>query len=296
MLTSCPIGGRETMKQKHADYQLVPYPKMRRATAVVLRSFQRKPMMHGLIEVDVTTAREFLREHKARTGESLSFTAFIIGCVGKAVDEHKTVQAYRQGWKHLVVFDDVDVAIVIEHDVAGQKVPLLYVIRAANRKTFWEIHDEIRAIQVQDMAKSVLGFTALPFLPAVLFTRLLYRILRTFPQLHKRVVGTVGVTAVGMFGKGSGWGIPVAAASLAVTLGGLASKPGVIDGHIAIRDYLCMTLSFDHRITDGGPAARFAERLKELIESGYGLDDSMVASEQARARGTAHMGYVPKVF
>ena len=155
------------MKQKHADYQLVPYPKMRRATAAMLRSFQRKPMMHGLIEVDVTTAREFLREHKARTGESLSFTAFIIGCVGKAVDEHKTVQAYRQGWKHLVVFDDVDVATVIERDVAGQKVPLLYVIRAANRKTFREIHHEIRAYQVQDMAKSVLGFTTLPFLPAV---------------------------------------------------------------------------------------------------------------------------------
>lgn len=273
------------MKQKHADYRLVPYPKMRRAIAATLRSFQRKPMMHGLLEVDVTTAREFLREHKARTGESLSFTAFIIGCVGKAVDEHKAVQAYRQGWKYLVVFDDVDVATVIERDVAGQKVPLVYIIRAANRKTFREIHYEIRANQVQDMAKSVLGFTALPFLPAVLFTRLLYRILRTFPQLHKRVVGTVGVTAVGMFGKGSGWGIPVAAASLAVTLGGLASKPGVIDGNIAIRDYLCITLSFDHRITDGGQAARFANRLKDLIESGYGLDDSTVEPEQAEAQG-----------
>ncbi len=262
------------MRQKQADYQLVAYPKMRRATVAMLPSFQRKPMMHGLIEVDVTIARQFLREYKARTGESLSFTAFIIGCVGKAVDEHKNVQAYRQGWKHLVVFDDVDVATVIERDVAGQKVPLLYVIRAANRKILREIHHEIRAIQVQDTAKSVLGFTALPFLPAVFFTHLLYRMLRTFPRLHKRVVGTIGVTAVGMFGKGSGWGIPVAAASLAITLGGLASKPGVIDGQIAIRDYLCMTLSFDHRITDGGPAARFAERLKELIESGYGLDSA----------------------
>jgi pyruvate/2-oxoglutarate dehydrogenase complex dihydrolipoamide acyltransferase (E2) component len=273
------------MKQKHADYQLIPYPKMRRATTATLRSFQRKPMMHGLIEVDVTKAREFLREHKERTGESLSFTAFVIGCVGKAVDEHKAVQAYRQGWKHLVVFDDVDVATVIERDVEGQKVPLVYVIRAVNRKTFREIHHEIRAYQVQDTTKSVLGFTTFPFIPAALLTRILYRTLRTFPKLHKRVVGTIGVTAVGMFGKGYGWGIPVAAASLAITLGGLASKPGVIDGHIAIRDYLCMTLSYDHRITDGGPAARFAHRLKDLIESGYGLDDSKVEREQAVAPG-----------
>ena len=182
------------------------------------------------------------------------------------------------------MFDDVDVATVIERDVEGQKIPVAYVIRAVNHKTFREIHTEIRAFQVQETTKSVLGFTTLPFLPASLLTQILYRILRTFPHLHKRVVGTIGVTAVGMFGKGYGWGLPVAAASLAITLGGLATKPGVIDDHIAIRDYLCMTLSFDHRITDGGPAARFANRLKDLIESGYGLDDSTVEPEQAIAQ------------
>jgi pyruvate/2-oxoglutarate dehydrogenase complex dihydrolipoamide acyltransferase (E2) component len=30
-------------------------------------------------------------------------------------------------------------------------------------------------------------------------------------------------------------------------------------------------LSFDHDIVDGAPAARFAQHLKELLESGYGL-------------------------
>jgi hypothetical protein len=84
-----------------------------------------------------------------------------------------------------------------------------------------------------------------------------------------------------MFGKGYGWGVPVAAASLAITLGGLAAKPGVVEGHIVIREYLCMTLSFDHRITDGGPAARFANRLKELIESGYGLDEFTFEAERS---------------
>ncbi len=275
------------MKQKYdAEYYLIPYPKMRRANTAALRFFQRKPMMHGLLEVDVTKAREFLREQKNRTGERWSFTAFIIGCVGKAVDEQKAVQAYRQGRKHLLVFHDVDVATMIEHEVSGEKVPLLYVIRAVNRKSFREIHSEIRAHQAQEPSKSVLGFTAIPFLPSAFLTRVLYRILRTFPKLHKRVVGTIGVTAVGMFGKGYGWGVPVAAASLAITLGGLATKPGVVDGRIVIRDYLCMTLSFDHRITDGGPAARFANRLKELIESGYGLNDSTVEAEQSAVSAT----------
>jgi len=63
--------------------------------------------------------------------------------------------------------------------------------------------------------------------------------------------------------------------TLTVTLGGIAEKPGVVDGRIEIREYLSMTLSFDHDIVDGAPAARFTHRLKELIESGYGLNKDL---------------------
>ncbi len=93
-------------------------------------------------------------------------------------------------------------------------------------------------------------------------------------------MGTVGITAVGMFGKGAVWVIPLTGHTLYITLGGIGEKPGVVDGHIAIREYLSMTISFDHDIIDGAPAARFAERLKDLIEIGYGLDDSTAETEQ----------------
>lgn len=56
-------------------------------------------------------------------------------------------------------------------------------------------------------------------------------------------------------------------------------KPVFVGGHIAMREYLSLTISFDHDLIDGAPAARFTQRLKELIESGYGLDDPTVASE-----------------
>ena len=62
-------------------------------------------------------------------------------------------------------------------------------------------------------------------------------------------------------------------------------KPGVVDGHIAIREYLSLTISLNHDLIDGAPAARFTERLKDLIENGYGLPDSMVESELAGAKG-----------
>ena len=155
------------MKQKHDDYQVVPYTKIQRLLVPFLRSVQRTPTIHGLIEVDVTRARAFLRDHKAKTGESLSFTAFLATCLGKAVDENKSVQACRKGRKHLVLFDDVDVYTPIERDVAGQKQNITYIIRAANRKTFREIHHEIRAAQVEDVAKALEGSsTAMVSIPA----------------------------------------------------------------------------------------------------------------------------------
>jgi len=274
------------MKQNKDDYKVVPYPKLRRLEAVMLRSFQRKPLIHGLLEVDVTRARAFLREHKAKTGEALSFTAFLIACLGKAVDEHKAVQAIRLGRKHLIVFEDVDVETFIERDVAGQKQNMPYTVRAANHKTFREIHHEIRAAQVGDVAKALEDFfKAFQSLPAFLFGFLL-RIMTRYPQLGKRYGGTVGLTAVGMFGEGAGWGIPTATPTLYITVGGIGEKPGVVDGQIVIRDYLSLTISFDHDIIDGAPAARFTQRLKDLIESGYGLDVSTVESEQAVAPGT----------
>ena len=280
------------MRQKHVDYQVVPYPRLRRIIAVMLRSLQRAPMIHGLIEVDVTRARDFLREHKAKTGEALSFTAFLIACLGKAVEEHKDVQAYRKGRNQLILFEDVDVNTQIEHELHGQKLAMVYILRAANRKTFREIHHEIRAAQGEGVAQAVKGIKALNallILPTFLL-RIGYGVLwwigRRSPQLMKKYFGTVSLTAVGMFGKGAGWGIPIAGQTT-MTVGGIGEKPGVVDGQIAIREYLSLTISFDHEIIDGAPAARFIQRLKELIESGYGLEDSTEEMEQAGAEAVS---------
>jgi pyruvate/2-oxoglutarate dehydrogenase complex dihydrolipoamide acyltransferase (E2) component len=118
------------MKQQHSDDQVVLYPKIRRFMAAEFRSSHLTPMIHGLLEVDVSRARAFLREHKAKTGEALSFTAFLIACLAQAVEEHKVAQAMRLGRKHLILFAEVDVLTYIERGAA----PMPYIIRAANHK------------------------------------------------------------------------------------------------------------------------------------------------------------------
>jgi pyruvate/2-oxoglutarate dehydrogenase complex dihydrolipoamide acyltransferase (E2) component len=275
------------MKREQVDYKVVPNPKIRRWFAAAFRSAQHKPVMHGLVEVDVTRARELLHDHQAQTGESLSFTAFIIACLGKAVDENKAVQAFRKGSRHLIFFDEVDVYTLVERDIAGEIPLMANIIRAANRKTVGDIHREIRAAQVQDL-EEVRKW--LQFQPDLLFRPFFWgfsAIGKRYPHVWKKFVGTVGITAVGMFGKGAGWGIPPALPTLMVTVGGIGQKPVVVDGHLATRDYLSLTISFDHDIVDGAPAARFTKRLKELIESGYGLGASVVESQHAGAEPAA---------
>ncbi|MGZ3666132.1 MAG: 2-oxo acid dehydrogenase subunit E2, partial [Ktedonobacterales bacterium] len=63
----------------------------------------------------------------------------------------------------------------------------------------------------------------------------------------------------------------------------------LVDGHVTVREYLSLTISVDHEIVDGAPAARFTRRLKELIEGGYGLGDAaaIVEPEQAGVDGVS---------
>jgi hypothetical protein len=84
-----------------------------------MRSTHHKPMIHGLLEVDVTDARASLRDYQTRTGEPLSFTAFIIVCLAKAVDENKAVHALRWGSSRVILFADVDVLTWVERDVGA---------------------------------------------------------------------------------------------------------------------------------------------------------------------------------
>jgi hypothetical protein len=111
--------------------------------------------------------------------------------------------------------------------------------------------------------------------------RAFYRLVTKNPNLLRRYTASVLVTAVGMFGSGAGWGIPAASFSLTVTLGSVSKKPGVVEDQIVIREYLHVTLSFDHDIIDGAPVARFAEEFRTLIESGYWLVDVAAVPDRA---------------
>ena len=231
----------------------------------------QKHTVHGLTEFDVTRPREIIRQHKLQTGEALSFSAFFLACLGKAIDPDRQMHAYRNWRNQLVIFDAVDVNMLFEVEVDGKKTIRPHILRGVNQKSIQEIHQEIRAFQNEHKSsqesKFIEWFVRLPGFARRLFLWVLFK----NPQLIKDYYGTVLVTSIGMFGTGSGWGIPVPNHSLQLTLGGISEKPGVVDHRIEVREYLSVTISVDHDVIDGAPAARFTQRLKNLIENGDGL-------------------------
>jgi pyruvate/2-oxoglutarate dehydrogenase complex dihydrolipoamide acyltransferase (E2) component len=263
--------------------QIVAFPRLQHQAIDWMEFSHRKHTMYGLIEVDVTEARRAIKRHRVRAGTPVSLTAYMIYCLARAVAADPAMQAYRLGRRHLVLFGAVDVAIMVEREVEGARIPLPYIVRAAHGKTIDQIALELRAVQQCKPEAVALGsfpprlrwlfeygLSVWLALPAPV-RRLVWAWALADPYRRKRLTGTVGLTSVGMFGRGVGWGVTPMGHTLAVVVGGLSTRPVMVGASVESREYLCLTLTMDHDVIDGAPAARFTTRLKQLIESCAGL-------------------------
>ncbi len=260
---------------KRADHTVRPYPRNRLLMVDGGRLGRKKHTIHGLVEFDISHPRRVIQDYKAQTGEGPSFSAFLLVCIGQAIDMNKQMHAYRNGMNQLIIFDDVDVNTLFEVEVAGRKTIRPHIIRGVNRRSVWDIHHEIRAFQQEHTqsqeSKFIEWFVLLPGFARRACLTFLFK----NPHWIKDYYGTVLLTSIGMFGEGGGWGIPVSNHTLQITLGGIAEKPHIVDGRMETRETLSVTVTFDHDVVDGAPAARFTQRLKELVESGYGLSEPL---------------------
>ncbi len=232
--------------------------------------------MHGLFEVDISTARRLLAEHDP----PLSLTAFVIASLGRAVAAHPEVHAYRNWRGQLVQHRGVDVQTLIEVPTADGLFGLVHVVRDADRRGVAGISVELRAV------KADAAITRSGRLLSTLASaggripggyRLMYAVMRRSRRAH-RATGTVQVTAVGMFGGGGGFAIaPPTLASLTVVVGGASSRPVAVSGQVEVREVLDLTVTIDHNVVDGAPAARFAAEFRRLLSSAAVLEGSVAS-------------------
>ncbi|MBN1461407.1 MAG: 2-oxo acid dehydrogenase subunit E2 [Armatimonadetes bacterium] len=249
---------------KDAGYHVEPFGSARRMVAAAATVNRETNVIHLVTEADLTQARLLMASHRERTGERLSLTAYIVTCLARTFDDFPRFNSFRKG-SRLIILDDLTISVLIEREIEHQRVPEPIGLRNADRKSFRQIHEELRVAQERTVerlgAASGMGWTHL--IPGPL--------LRTFVRLASRNIGmqkrygVVSVTAIGMFGRGPLWLVPLTAATVTLAVGGIEKREILVDGVPQSREYLCLTVSFNHDIIDGAPAARFTSRLVELL-------------------------------
>ncbi len=258
------------------------YPSSRRLTFDLGRIGLAKHHVKALLEVDVSEPWRIIRASR-RTGRKVSFLAWLIKTTADCVAQHPPVAgANRPGRNRVVVFDDVDISIVVEKEVDGVPVPLPYVIRQAEKKTLFQIQDEIEAARtqtVEDERGYVLGQQRSPVgmkwfvrLPQWLRLLLFRAVFLNHPRRTKEAMGSVMITTVGLVGHTHGWILPYSMHPLCLAFGSINEQPLVHKGSIEPGQVLHLAALVDHDVIDGAPAARFIDDLARRLEAGYGLE------------------------
>lgn len=141
------------------------------------------------------------------------------------------------------MFDEVDIAVIIEREVKGTPVPLPLVIRRCNEKSPADIDREMKAAAEQpvgDPGDYQLGHRRSAFLnnihyrlPRFMRILLMNAFLRR-PAARKAAMGTVIVTSVAPGLRFPGWILPQTMHNLAFGLGAVVPKPLIATGARAV--------------------------------------------------------------
>lgn len=229
-----------------------------------------KSAIHCITEIDVTEVRERIRTIHEEGGPKFSFTAYLVKCLSTTLKGHPGMNSFLRG-RRLVLLEDVTVSVLVERDLGSELVPEPLAIRAAQNKSLLQIHHEIREAQQNEGSElgNLTGTTWIRIVPSFLLNLFVKVAERNIAMAKK--YGKVAVTAVGMFSKSATWFIPHGTATVLLTVGGISTKPVWRNDRFEPREMLHITASFDHRIVDGAPAARFMKQYSELVESGAEL-------------------------
>lgn len=234
-----------------------------------LAGASRRFQVHALLELDVTAAATRLEAAQSR----VTWTGFVIATLARAVARHPEVNARKAG-NRILFFDRVDLGATVERQWQGRTVLDVVTIPDADRTSCAEISELLHETKYgPGSTQPLTGVTAwVVRLPGPL-RRTAIRAIATRPRVAATFGPAIAVTSIGMFSSGWGWAIPLAPLTVIATVGGVVDRPVVRDGRVVARPMLPLTLSFDHSVIDGAPAARFTETFRALIESAAAFDD-----------------------
>jgi len=193
-------------------------------------------------EADATAFVELRERLKAglaaELGFDIGYNDLLIRLVAHALRQFPYMNARLDGERvrHL---REVHLALAVDTD-RGLLVP---VVRNADRKGVAEIAREVRGLAERA---------------------------RTGKALPDELSGsTFTITNLGMHEVDAFTPIINLPEAAILGVGRIKARPAVVEGEMCVRQTMWLSLTFDHRLVDGAPAARFLQRIKQLIENPY---------------------------
>jgi pyruvate dehydrogenase E2 component (dihydrolipoamide acetyltransferase) len=185
-------------------------------------------------EADATELAE-TRCHLAKDGLDATYNALLLQILGRALRDHPRLNASLVGGS-IHVWRRIDIGLAVDTE-RGLLVP---VVRDIGRKGLSQLADESRSLVERARA----GHCSPEDLSG----------------------GTFTLTDLGMFGIDSFSPIINLPECAILGVGRIKTQPVFVGNQLVPRQMMWLSLSFDHRLVDGAPAARFLQRIVQLIE------------------------------
>jgi pyruvate dehydrogenase E2 component (dihydrolipoamide acetyltransferase) len=185
-------------------------------------------------EADATALVE-LRRQLIRDGVSVSYNDLFLYILGRALREHPQLNASLEG-DSIKLWRRIHIGLAVDTD-RGLLVP---VVRDVNRKGLIELGHATQALIERAQAGQC-----------------------TPDELRG---GTFTLTNLGMFGIDAFTPIINLPECAILGVGRIKRRPVMIEDQVVGRQMVWLSLTFDHRLVDGGPAARFLQRVVQLVE------------------------------
>lgn len=207
--------------------------------------------LHGTAQLTITravNAGELVRLRQAllprierERGVRLTYTDLVVRAAALALREHPWVNVSFDG-VNIIVHQEINIGVAVDLDRGGLIVP---VLRGADRLGLADI-----AAGVRDLVD---------------------RARRGALTADDVTGGTFTVSNPGMLGVDAFTPIINPPESAILGVGRIVNRPVVAGGQVVPGQEMVLSLTHDHRVIDGGPAARFLAGIARYLEEPYSL-------------------------
>lgn len=209
------------------------------------RSLSVSAQLTHMGEIDMTEAmklRNALLEQEEAIGARITYTDIFVMAVAQALKENPIINSSVIE-NEIKIWEDINIGVAVALEEGLEGGLIVPVVRNADQKSLPEISREVAALVEKARTRKLLPDDVSG--------------------------GTFTLTNLGAFGGGWGFGTPIINQPQSAILGtgAITDRPVVRDGQIVVRPVMTYSLTFDHRVIDGAPAARFAVRVTELLEN-----------------------------